>query len=344
MMNSVSNLIEIHDNQYFNSINTYFNTIRNVKTRVEYEREIRNFFQKVRNRALEFITLDDLQSINKEVIEQYRLYLQNVEKKGSSAIQKFTSALKMLYNYLASVEIPVKTVAFTSLSKIDNDTIEYEAFNYEQVEVAINTVKPTEKGDMKVALILTACYTSFRKNELLSLKYSGLKEIDGVWTIGFPKKVGKRNTENRMPIPDELYEQIMALKAIYGGPDDLIFKIQPKTIQKMMDRIRAALGIKNSEGEGRYVFHSFKKFGVTEVAIITNGDVIKIQRQGNHKDPRTAINTYAKIKDKYSDYPNLQIGKKTDVVSQLKGLGEDKILEILEKCSRSVHLEIQKHL
>lgn len=343
-MSISNNVVEIHENSYFNSINTYFNTLRNKSTRTEYEREIRKFFLKVKNQPLEFITLDDLLSINKEVIEQYRLYLQNIEKKGSSAIQKFTSALKNLYLYLASVEIPVKTIAFSSLSKIDDDTVEYEAFNYEQVEVAINTVQNTEKGDMKVALILTACYTSFRKNELLNLKYTGLKKIDGVWTIGFPKKVGKRNTENRMPIPDELYERIMALKAIYGGPDDLIFKIQTKTIQKMMDRIRAALGIVNNEGEGRYVFHSFKKFGVTEVAIITNGDVIKIQRQGNHKDPRTAIQTYAKVKDKYSDYPNLQIGKRVDVVSQLRGLGEDKILEILEKCSRSVHLEIQKYL
>ena len=339
MNTNLAKVTKIHDDFEFERVMKFINIkgIRSKRTPDDYLRDIRHFFksEKVKGKELEYIRTSDLM-ISNDIVYDYVMELLDSGLKKVSVLRKIAS-VRSFYNYLEVNDYPVNPKWFKIDEVKNDDNEEYDALTWEEVEQMIEIVKPTRKGDMKALLIETAVVTGFRYEALMALSEDSLEFVDGVWTLKTDNQKDKWNKVNQNSIRDDLRDRLLELSKKYNLPNKRFFALTKKSIGKMIRDCCEQMGIDRTKR--RIVFHSFKKTGVTEVFMITNGDVKAIQEQGHHEDPRTALATYVKLKKDFSQSPSLMIGNKIEE-KEFESITLEQYVEVMKKLDRATQFKV----
>ncbi len=333
MMASATNITRLQKPEtVFDLIETFLMSkgLDSDKTQVAYRGDIEQFFKIMRNKDIGQLTFDDLCFKNYEV-EHYKAIL--AEQYAGSTVNRKIATLKSLYDYLAANDVKVNKDAF-NVKRVKHKTASWGVLSPEEGYEMVERVKTQRKGEIKSLLIHTALETSFRLTALLNATYDNLSEErnkQGLWTLTVIEKGGEEVT---MPINDELYEK---LQAIRKPNQKKIFNLDPKTCRDAIKTLCEEMGISPKRNIS---FHSLRKVAIN-FAIDTGADVMTASRQANHKNPSTTMNYYLdRDKEDLSNMPGLLMGKKVDLsileslsaeewmllVRQLDGVTQRKII------------------
>ncbi|AYP68232.1 site-specific tyrosine recombinase [Bacillus phage vB_BcoS-136] len=295
-------------------------------TRDTYERAIRDFFRKMRNKELEDLIEEDL-IFTKPQIETYQVGIRNDYK--ATTVNNKMSALKRCYEKLEDYGFNVKSSWFDLDRYTEYDKERYDTLSHEEICKIIELVSKTRKGFEKGLLVRLAYATAFRKQSLLDLKWTDIINREGVWFI---KTLGKGNKWDYKKISNELYDELMKQKELVGG--EKIFQLTDKTVKKMMDYIRKNIDF----GDRKIVFHSFKKASINEVNIITGGDIKAMQRQGNHASATTTLNDYLASKE-LDDLVIVDTNKNIPV-EKFDEMSKEELVDLIRSMDRNIQIKL----
>jgi integrase len=321
-----------NDKNVWTCINTFLNRIEqnSENTRATYERAIRDFFKIMRNKNLEDLVEKDL-IFTKAQVETYQVNLRNNFK--STTVNNRISALKKCYSKLEDYGFNVKASWFALDRYDEHDKESYDPMTHEEIVEAINLVLGTRAGRQKALLIRLAYATAFRKESLLTLKWSDIINREGVW---FVKTLGKGNKWDYKKISNDLYEALMEHKREIGG--ERIFTLTNKTVNKMLKFIRDNIDF----GDRNITFHSLKKSSINEVALITNYDLKAMQRQGNHANVTTTLNDYMAQKS-LDDLVIVDVNYRVPV-EKFDELSKEELVNLLKSADRSIQIKLLQQL
>lgn len=317
----------------YGTINTYLqrkgqNSENTMKT---YDRHIRDFFNTMRSKAIEDLTVEDIK-FEKPQIEAYQVALAN-QYKGATVNNAIT-ALKQCYKKLEDNGFPVKESWFDLERYDEHDSEKYDTLTHEEVLQIINLVSKTRKGKEKALLIRLAYATAFRKESILSMCWNQIINIDGQW---YAKVLGKGNKWSHKKLSNDLYNTLIDFKN--DAKDDAkIFQLTDKTIKNMMKYIREHMDF----GHRNIVFHSLKKASLNEVNIITGGDLKAIQAQGDHSDVRTSLESYIANK-KMEDLVTVDINTHIPV-DKFAELSKDEMVNVFNNLDRNTQIKILRSM
>jgi integrase len=307
-------------------------------TRITYEAAIREFFHIVLNKEIEHLTEDDLKTLKKRDIINYRKQLQD-NGNSNSTINKKMASIKSCFRFLNG-EHEVNT-AILELKRLDENTVHYGIMNQTEAELFAETAYNTEreKPYLKKMLILFAIRTSFRLDEILNVKWNSFEEVDGVYKVSVR---GKRNKLVTNAISAKLYNQILELKEInkktkWDGDPEIVFQIDEKTIHFMMKRLLNKLGI---SPDRNLVFHSFRKVAINWELETSNGDIRKAAQQGNHSSIETTYRNYIDQTRDYTQAAGVRMEEELDL-NFLNNLTIEDFREFILQGNYKLQLDIQ---
>lgn len=317
-------------------------SMRSKRTPEEYLRDITHFFKFATDKDIQFIRTPDLM-ISKDTVYDYVIELMNNGLKKVTALRKL-AAVKSFYTHLQSVDYPVNPSWF-KIEELTNDAEGYDALTWEEVERFIEIVKPTRKGKMKALLIETAVRTSFRFEALMGLTVDSLEMKDGVWTLKTIEVRDKGDKVNQIAIPsdlrDRLLEQAEENKKDKKIKEGRFFALTKKSVRKMIEDCCKEMGIDRTKR--RIVFHSFKSAGITEVFIVSGGDLQAVKEQGHHESVKTSLEHYVKLQQDFSKSASLLMGQKVD--EQLfENLSSEQWMDMFKQLDRATQLKMQSIL
>lgn len=276
-----------NDNKHvYGTIYTYLTRIgqNSTNTKKTYERAIRDFFRTMRQKELEDLVEEDL-IFEKNQILAYQVALK--ERYKASTVNGTITAIRECYAKLEDDKFNVSTSWFKLERYDEHDKVKYDTLTHEEVLKIIDLVSQTRKGSEKALLIRLAYATAFRKESLLVSKWTDIIEREGVRYL---KVLGKGNKWSHKKLSDDLHNELMKHKTKSKGIK--IFELTDTTVKKMMKYIRENIDF----GDRNIVFHSFKKASISEVNIITGGDIKAMQVHGDHADATTTLNDYLATK------------------------------------------------
>jgi integrase len=320
------------DKNVWTCINTFLNRIEqnSENTRKTYERAIRDFFKTMRNKDIEDLVEEDL-IFSKPQIETYQVNLRNQYK--STTVNNRISALKKCYVKLEDYGFDVKSSWFVLDRYDEHDKESYDPMTHNEIIESINLVLGTRAGRQKALLIRLAYATAFRKESVLSLKWSDITNREGVW---FVKTLGKGNKWDYKKISNDLYDELMKHKDEVGG--EKIFTLTNKTVNKMLNYIRDNIDF----GDRKITFHSLKKSSINEVALITNYDLKAMQRQGNHSNVTTTLNDYMAQKS-LDDLVIVDVNYHVPI-DKFDDLSREELLDLIKGADRSIQIKLLQKL
>lgn len=295
-------------------------------TNVGYEKHIRDFFLAMSHKKVEDLLEEDLIFTPQE-IEAYQVELR--KSYASTSVNTKMSAIGECYTKLERDGFAVKASWFDVERFDEHDKKPYDVLTQEEVVQVIQLVSKTRKGAEKALLVRLAFATAFRKESLLTMKWSQIINRDGQW---YAKVVGKGNKPSYKKITQDLYEALMIHKEKVKR--DRIFTLSPTTVQSMIEYIR-----KNMDFGDRYiVFHSIKKASVEEVALLTNYDLKAMQAHGDHSDIKTTLNDYM-AKKKFDDLVAVDVDRHIPV-EEFDKLTHEELLTLVKSTDRNTQIKL----
>lgn len=284
-MMGMAEVVRLKENEVFEDIKLFFREKANFNkdTAKSYERDIRDFFQIVVQKDLEFLTIDNLK-LKKNQIEMFRSEL--IQKDyDNKTINKKVNSLKMLLLNLEANEYPIKTTYFKAIRKLPEKKNRYGILSFPEV-VQMATLAATKERNLrkvKSLLILFAVDTCVRKSAILELTWKDfeVQDNDEVFIHG----IDKGDKEYRCRIKKGFYDELLTLKE--DGVDK-VFNISKSSVDEMIPRL---VKLMNIPPERNIVFHSIRKAGITFQYRAT-GDIKAAQRAANHSDASLTIGTY----------------------------------------------------
>lgn len=331
-MAKLGNVVILNHNEgsknVFESIHTFLlRKGQNSKnTMITYERAIRDFFNTMRNKDVEKLTVKDV-IFEKKQIKAYQVKLK--EKYKGATVNNAITALKQCYGVLEDDGFPVSASWFNLERYDEHDKESYDAMAHHEIINAINLVSNTRAGNQKSLLLRLAYSTAFRKESLLNLEWKDIINKDETW---FVKTLGKGNKWDYKKISNDLYSELMKHKETSNG--DKIFTLTHKTVSKMMNFIRENMDF----GERNITFHSLKKSSIQEVALLTNYDLKAMQAQGNHSNVTTTLNDYM-AKKKLDDLIIVDINYHVPV-EKFEEMSKEELINLIKNSDRSVQVKL----
>lgn len=337
MMNTTAtdNVVSINDTRVFDVISTFLRrkNFNSVNSGSAYETDIRQFFAVTRKKELEHINESDL-TYKLADIENYQMYLFEQMQYVTSTVRRKIHVLKSLYEYLKANDFQVNPSWFKVEDLNEDDTKSWGVVQWDEIRMMIALAQDMRNGLMKGLLIELACVTSFRLTALITIEWDrDFQRIDNTWVVyGLDK--GKKRI--RKSITDDLYSRLQQMRSTLKPDEKRVFPISRDTANDMMHKLIEKMHIPENRN---ITFHSFKKTGIHEVYIATNGDILSIKKQGNHESEQTSFAYYLKFSDDPSKDPSLLVGQTVDI-SVVKQMSSEEIFDLLMKCSRGVQMEI----
>lgn len=312
---------------------------RSDNTKKSYEADIKLFFQIMRNKELNELSIDDLH-FTKELVINYRKHLQRIkDKKGgrkysNRSINRKIKSLSSLFGFLLENGYEVNKFAFNLDDLPENETEEIGYLTLNEVESMVQIVKDHPNGLEKSIFWELAWKTSLRLEALLSLCWKDFKKVDNddIWLV---KAIDKGNKKREMPITDDFYQRILQIKGD-KKKDDKVFSFGKTTVHKTMELLKEQLQI----DEDRNVsFHSLRKFLIDW--LIEQGDLKGAALHAGHASIETAWKHYSNKHRNYRSMAGILIEQKRDV-SILENLSKEELIAVIKDSNQFVQSQIIK--
>lgn len=338
------NVVRMNNNQLFDDIEAFLNEleVHSKGTRISYESDIRKFFRTLKNKEIEHLTIDDLTFKKKDIIN-YRKYLMDELELSNNTINNKITSVKSMYDFLSS-EYEVNANVF-NIKTLKVQSNPYGSLSQTEAERMAEVAYETEREDgyLKKMLILFAVRSSFRKNEILNVKWSDFEEEKGVYKV--KTVVGKGQKQNTTAISAKLYNQIFELKEMnkgrkWSGDPEIVFQISPAAIDKMMARLREKMGIPK---ERNVVFHSFRGIAIDFSLEMSNGNITEAAIHANHSSTATTFKHYVNKTKDYTQTPGVRMDQQFDL-SFLEEVSIEDLKDFIKQSSLKVQMDLKDFL
>jgi integrase len=305
-----------------------------------YERDIKRFFQLMWGiKDLNKLEIEDLYILPSD-IEKFQTYLVNMGFK-SNTVDRNINAVRSLYNYFEENEyryryedewVYISSRVFKGIKRVDiDDKSSYGSFTFEEMSEMIELAKTLDNGETKSLAIELASITSFRLEAIANMERGDFFFKNNTWVA----RTYDKGKENIKAIRTDLYERLIANAD--EGDREKLFDCTSRTLQRTVDTLINMM--KLDKAERNLTFHSIKKYGINEVAMMTKGDMKAISLQGNHASFETTMKYYLAYTEDYSKMPCLMIGQPIDT-SPIQELDREQLLNLFMEASRSTQYEL----
>ncbi|PAD70634.1 hypothetical protein CHH83_02190 [Bacillus sp. 7586-K] len=247
---------------------------RSKLTEKSYSKDIKDFFQVVRNKKIEELTLQDIQV----TIDDFEDYINKKIKSNevsNKTINHTVGTIKILLKYLNSKKI-VEDISFIftdSIVRLPEVKNKYGVLTVDEVfKMAELALEERRNGLTKKLFILFSLDTCVRLNAGLNIKWSDFDVRDDHVMVRY---IDKGNKEFRPKISKCFYEQLLEIK---NDDEDRVFNISKDSVQDTFQRLRDKMGIRK---ERNIVFHSIRKAGATFQYRI-HSDILHVQKVLGH--------------------------------------------------------------
>lgn len=297
-MNAISNIYDfknlknLHEKNIYQNIMIFLtkNEARSKNTRISYEKNIKMFFEVIRQgTSLEELTVEDLK-LNLATITQYQSYLISQGYKNTTINQSIDS-VRSLYKFLKGNQINVNLEVFSLLDNLPDDSVNVGFLSPDDTEkLAELAFFERYKNAEKNAIILLALHTSIRKNAILKIKYSHIHPHStkrDFYVIESDELFDKGSMVKNKLIHKSIYDLLISLKTekdVNDKDSDYIFTLTYDQLHPMMKRLAKKANLPN---HGNISFHSIKRAGI-DLVHETHG-LHAAQMQAGHKSVSTTI-------------------------------------------------------
>jgi integrase len=291
-------------------------------TRKAYETDIRDFFQATRGKSIEHLTESDLVYRRNDVLQYRQRLMDGTDPTYTNlTINRKMSAISSLFESLAANDYKINTTVF-KIKSLKVKVNSYGNLSQTEAERFAEMAYTTERElrEEKRLLILFAIRTSFRKEEILNVKWTDFRQQNGVYVV---KTIGKGQKERETSISCKLYNELLSLKTT--NDKEYVFNISDSAIDAMMNRLRKKMNIDPSRN---IAFHSFRKVAI-DWELEATGDVKKATIHSGHSSMDTLYQYYANKNVDYSQMPGVRMEEEVDL-SILDQLSREDLLYIIK--------------
>ncbi|MEX3625089.1 tyrosine-type recombinase/integrase [Viridibacillus arvi] len=322
MTATVSQLVPFNENQLvISKVYESFlksNARNSTRTAEEYKGRVEEFFFMTLKKPIEYITLEEINSIKHSDVKMYVSDLTergNTDKTISTKLYTVTS----FYNELLKNDLQVNPTIFKVKLKIQEK--HHEALSFEELNSLYDFLINEEKelGLEKYLLLKTLFTTGNRKSATFNMtwkdSFSRKTDIETgkkVWIVTVLDK-GKKVVEK--PIPDEFYEELQQL----SKGQDKVFALSTKTVERALERFSKKIG-------RNITMHSMKATGVTIGYQLTK-DINLCKQYASHEDISTTA-IYLKEESSYVKQLSYNMSREVDE-SKLTNMSREDLIDFL---------------
>lgn len=340
-MSSLQNVVPIGSHTtVFNHISNWIKTRPAENTRTTYELRIREYFEFVRGKKIEFLTQEDLTTRRDEFLGYIAYLSKNHVKNGSIVASSVNGKATVIRKLMKELAISYKNIdlsVFEYDSIKDNSNGSDPLTEDEIVELIALSLEESRKPFEKSVYVELSYVTAFRLSAKLELKWTDIVFEDGVYALRVKEK---GNKEKYQAISNELYDKLMLLKE-QNKDSEYIFTISKRTAQDFVQHIAyTKMGI--NKDVRKITDHSIRKGSANAVHDAT-GDVEEVREHLNHSD-LAVTSRYLKKRRKLSSLPSNLILRNSDLEEQLNEMSKEEIIDLLTKCNVGIKASISRQL
>lgn len=287
----IEKIVQLHKNEIYEDIKTFLNNHEQYSknTRNTFESHIKEFFKITRKVEIEHLREEDLDYKPNDILN-YREFLIKRRKNSNNTVNQKVSAIKLLFENLKANGHSINDEIFKAIKPLKVIANQYETLTLEEAEQFVEMAKQEKYlADEKYLLIKFAIRTSFRLDECLNMKWSNIKEEDGVYVV---RTIGKGKKKISNSIHSVFFNELSKLKT---NNSKKVFSLSEKTVQRMMERLKKKLNI---DPKRNITFHSFRNVAGNQ-EFERNKDIKRAALQLNHSSIETTMKHYL---DKTKDY------------------------------------------
>jgi integrase len=293
-------------------IRSFLNEYTSEKTKKEYFRDIKEFFNYLHNKELNELetmhvyTNTKNQPLLRRHVVDYRNHL--MEKKNSAGtVNRKIGTVRNLYKYLQSESGYKVDYMIFNIKALTYNPDKYDVLSKEDVDnLAEAALDGTMFGIQLNTFIYLATVTSIRASAMLTLKKKDVIK-DRQSEFYLVKIIDKREQLRKCPIESWLYHKICAL--CDSHKNELLFP--DLTLDNVNNAIQKLAGKIGLPEHLRIVTHSLRKAAPTHEMKTTKNIKTGMQQTG-HKSVQTFIDTYTDQSVNYSELAGIRMFRKLD--------------------------------
>jgi integrase len=304
-----------------------------------YIRYYTDFFLAIVHKTISELNWKDICDITYNNIIKYQEYLEKQKNNSNNSINQKTLALKSLWKELNAhynENININIFTFDLLPVDENNPNGYGTLTFDEVQKLLNFCLTHKRKTLNKKLFFeTAFETAIRKDCLLNLEWKNFKHEDDfetgkkIWVINYHDK----GRDLKTAISDDLYKNLLKIK---DDTSKKIFNINNDTITDTLKDFCIAMNIPESRN---ITIHSIKKASGDYVQKIYK-DINITSKHLHHKDIQTAYDRYIGQRITFSSQPSYALFNNEMNINELKGLGEDNLLTLIDSCEKDVLIQI----
>lgn len=233
-------LLKEEDYTYYHLLDEYLDYVNKGPASLSYKNSIKNHI----NHAKKFFDgPDDRKYVNKSTgltIEDYFLWLAEIEHLKKDTIQKHKTTLNLFFQYLIKKGVVTQNIAKSASINVSGKKFEAVAITVSEYNRLLRYAVDNEKDYSIIALIGLAGLAGLRRGEIAGLKWKNLdfekrqiKIIDNRVQIGSKEtlKLPKSEKIRMTPMPKTLYDILRFYKVwqeriVEINEDDFVYKTE----------------------------------------------------------------------------------------------------------------------
>jgi integrase len=292
------------------------------RTAEEYDARVREFFKLILGKNIEYVTLEDIQSIkNKDVQTKF---VDELIKRGNSTstIRTKLNSVKSFYDDLLKNELQVNPMALKVKMKVN--VKHHESLTIDEYFELLEFLKTEDDGLEKYLLTKTLFHTGNRKTATINMTWNNIvrkRDVvigENVWVIQVMDK-GQKPVEK--PISDEFYEELQQLN---NGQEKVFPVLSRQGAYKRYERSLKKYG----KMIGKDIsIHTLKATAIT-IAYQMTKDINLCKQLGSHSSIATT-EIYIKDEKSYVNQLSYVMSKKLDE-SILDKMSHEELLKFIK--------------